>query len=219
MRPVFNRTASLGALAAAFGVLAVTPAAAGGYCHANCAPVEPVQVRPAYTEFVHSPAVIGTRVQRVETSPGYWTATKHPAQYGIYQKSVVARPAQVHYAVVPARYETRHESVVVRPASVHYEMRADKWGRMVKCAVKTDAVVKTVARRVLVAPAYTVAHTRPAQYRTVTMQTQIAPARVSYQYTHPTVDYVAHAVTLKGPTVHAIHHPAQVVPARRAFWH
>jgi hypothetical protein len=207
------------ALAAAFGALAVSPAAAGGYCHANCAPVEPVHVRPAYTEFVHSPAVMGTRVQRVETSPGYWTATKHPAQYGFYQKSVVARPAQVRYSVVPARYETRHETVVVRAAHVRYEMRADKWGRMVKCAVEVPAVTQTVARRVMVSPAHTVAHTSPAQYRTVTMQTQLAPARVSYQYTHPTVGYVSHPVMLKGPSVQAIHHPARVMPARRAFWH
>jgi hypothetical protein len=76
-----------------------------------------------------------------------------------------------------------------------------------------------VTRTVMASPAHTVAHTTPAQYKTVTVQMQIAPARTAHSYTPPTIDYVNHPITLKGPTVRAIHHPAEVVPAGHRRWH
>jgi hypothetical protein len=109
--------------------------------------------------------------------------------------------------------------VTVKPATVRYVMKPDRWGRLQKCAVETPAVTKTVARRVLVQPSHTVAHTTPAQYKTVTVPMTIAPARTSYQYTPPKVDYVAHPITLQGPTVRAVHVPAQVVPTARRLFH
>jgi hypothetical protein len=213
------RTQTSTACLLALGALMTTPAFAGSWCNRGCEPVrEAAIVRPAHTTFEHSPAVMGTRVQRVETQPGYWTATKMPAQVGYFQKSVIARPAHVSYRMQPAQYETVHETVVVRAASVHYEMQRDHRGHMVRCPVHVPAVTRTVAKRVMVSPAHSVAHTTPAEYRTVTVPMQIQPAKMHYQYTAPQVQYVAHPITLQGPTVRAIHHPAQVISPRRGHW-
>jgi hypothetical protein len=181
------------------------PALAGGLYHHGH---EARTIEPAKTQFVHEPAVIGTRVQRIETAPGYWTATKLPAQNGYVDRSVVVKPASVTYKVLPATYRTEHRTVVVKPASWRYEMRPDRHGRMVRCKVEVPAVTKTVSQTVMATPSHMVASTTPAVYKTVRVPLQIAPSKVVYQYTPPRVDYVAHAYTLKDATVRVVHTPA-----------
>lgn len=200
---------------AVFSAAAPVAVMAGGGHHADNGD-DGRMIEPARTEFVREPAVVGTRVQRIETRPGYWSATQMPAQHGYVDRSVIVQPAAVRYKVVAARYQTVRETVVIQPAGVRYEMRPDAHGRMVRREVLVPAVTRAVSRRVMVAPAHTMAMPEPAVYRTVRVPLHLAPAKVSYQYTPPHVDYVAHKYTWKAPTVRAIHHPARYA-ARRVY--
>lgn len=212
------------AVAAAGGVMIFAgagQASAGGCDYGECyqkvqLPDEyatvagPVVVRPASNEVVHEPAIVTTRQQRIETQPGYWVAEKVPAQVGSVTKAVMVRPATVHHETIPAEYRTVHETVVVRPAGWRWEYSVDRFGRETKCKVEVPAVTRTIARRVMVAPARTVVHTNPAVYKTVTRPLLIAPAKVRHTYVPPRHAWVEHPMVIKPATQRVIHHPAVV---------
>lgn len=215
MRKTSKAAALAAAIAAAPGM-----ALAGGYgcqtgecyervkapdVYANVS--RPVVIEPGYTQVSHYPAAIMNRVRAVEVVPGSFSVSHQPALWGSYTRTVMVSPGQVVHSHVPATYKTIQVREIVRAAGVRWEYQRDSRGKLVKCKVETPAVTRTVTRTVLVSPARTVAHVKPARYAQVRMPMLVQPARLVQSYNPPAYRYINEPMVVRPATREVINHP------------
>lgn len=129
--------------------------------------------------------------------PGQWHVQRTPAVYGSRAERVLVQEATVTYDHVPAVTRSVERTVVVRPGGVKWEHRRGLFGREKLCKVQTPPVTRTVTEQVVVAPARRVAHQTPAVYRTVNRPVLIQRASVSRVYEAPMYANVVRPVVVR----------------------
>ncbi|HEX2018429.1 MAG TPA: hypothetical protein VGO17_05770 [Aurantimonas sp.] len=205
------------AIAAAAGILAATPALAGG--------------RPsACYEPTHSPALYSTVAEDVLVRPGFVAYDTVPAQYGYATHEVLVAPEQVSSQLIPAKYTTVARQVELRPAqvvrrsapSVHrlvvetvmVEPARETWewriikGKRVYCRIVIPARYETL-KRTVVEPGESWDEVIPAEYGVEHVQVMLSPERVSQHVIPARYETVREKVVLQPERTIAREVPAQ----------
>jgi hypothetical protein len=211
-----------GVLVALPAMMAPLEAKAGGHCReiecyekVRTGPVygtvaTPVVIAPARTEYVRTPAIIGSRPEQVVVRPGWISTHQTPAVYATIPRTVEVAPARAYYTHSAPVYDTRRREVVVKAGGWRWERKVDAHGRVTMCKVATPAVTRVVTERVLVHPGHRQLHITPALTREV-HRTVIVREAATHKVYHPGVyAWVNRPVVVVPPTVHAVTRPPVV---------
>jgi hypothetical protein len=109
--------------------------------------------------------------------------------------------------MTPPVVERVQETVVVRPGRSRWIYKRDRYGREIKCLVRTQPVTRIVARDVLVDPGRRVAVFTPPVYADVPRPVLLRPAGVQNFYEPPVTRFVARPVILKPAETRVIVEP------------
>ena len=106
-----------------------------------------------------------------------------PARYEMVEERVLVREASSELVVEPAVYETQSEQMLVRPAYTTWKkgtgpiQRIDQATGEIMCLVEVPAEYRTVTKQVVVTPAKTRTVEVPAEYRTVSKRVMVEPPK------------------------------------------
>ena len=175
------------------------PDARAGQCFARVAAPRATEtyqaqvlVSPGRTETRTIPAVYEDAEVEVLVTPERVETVRIPTTWRTVVETVVVRPERVRVERVPAEYRTVTEQVVVRPGGLEWRpartlsgawpadpsrIRRDATGE-VWCLVETAPVVRSVVRRVEVAPGRTLESRDPPILKQVERKVIDQPARV-----------------------------------------
>lgn len=191
---------------------------------------ERVVVRRGYTERRYTPAVYGTRHKRVLLRRASYRTSYQPAVYQTVHRRVKVRSGRTRWVRGPARYKTVYSTRRTCGYTKVTYRRNNCTGCVTKCktrvagrtyrvahrvrvagaryAVRTPAVYRTVAQRVLVQRARRVRHYIPAEYGYRAQRVVVRPARSYAVYHAPQYRTVTRRVLVRAARSYAVRTPA-----------
>lgn len=193
-------------------------AATPGECYARVR-IEPVY--EPYTETITSsdayetydvaPPRLEERIEEYVSREAGMRYIVHEPVYDMVTETVMVRPAYTEYVVVPAVHETVTEQVLVREPRMVWQRgrvpgaqitRYDPETGEVWCLVEEPGEYRTVTRNVVVQPARVDEIETPAEYATITREVLVQAARVEEvpipaEYNTYTVEYVSSPASIE----------------------